>query len=125
MNYRINYIRFFIEQCVILYKPEQTPAGVCLKAIKKEENRMTLEGILIICLIGGIAGWLAGVLVKGFGFGIVANIVVGIIGAFVGSWLFGVLGISVAGGILGSIIVATIGAVVLLLVIGVIRKATK
>jgi uncharacterized membrane protein YeaQ/YmgE (transglycosylase-associated protein family) len=94
-------------------------------ANNKEENRMTLEGILIICLIGGIAGWLAGVLVKGFGFGIVANIVVGIIGAFVGSWLFGVLGISVAGGILGSIIVATIGAVVLLLVIGVIRKATK
>lgn len=86
---------------------------------------MTVEAILIIILIGAIAGWLAGVLVKGWGFGLIANIFIGIIGAFIGGLIFRELGISIGSGILGSIIVATIGAVVLLLVIGLIRGISR
>jgi uncharacterized membrane protein YeaQ/YmgE (transglycosylase-associated protein family) len=83
---------------------------------------MDLTSLLIFLAIGAVAGWLAGVLMKGGGFGLLGNIVVGVIGALVGGWLFGVLGIS-AGGLIGSILMATAGAVVLLLVVGLIRKA--
>lgn len=84
---------------------------------------MTIESLLIFLLIGAIAGWLAGVLVKGFGFGLVGNIIVGIVGAFVAGLLFPALGLSFGGGILGSIVFATIGAVVLLVVIRVFKRA--
>jgi uncharacterized membrane protein YeaQ/YmgE (transglycosylase-associated protein family) len=84
---------------------------------------MTIESLLIFLLIGAIAGWLAGVLVKGYGFGLVGNIVVGIVGAFVAGLLFPALGFSIAGGILGSILYATVGAVVLLLVIRLVKQA--
>jgi uncharacterized membrane protein YeaQ/YmgE (transglycosylase-associated protein family) len=84
---------------------------------------MTLETIVIWILIGAVAGWLAGLVVKGGGYGLVGDIIVGIIGAFVGGWLFGMAGISLAGGILGTILTATIGAVVLLLVIRVLKRA--
>ena len=69
------------------------------------------------------AGWLAVVLVKGYGFGLVGNIVVGIVGAFVAGLLFPALGFSIGGGILGSILYATVGAVVLLLVIRLVKQA--
>lgn len=84
---------------------------------------MALESILIWLLIGAVAGWLAGVIVKGYGFGLVGNIIVGILGAFVGGWLFGSLGISSGSGILGSVFGATVGAVVLLFVIRLLRRA--
>jgi uncharacterized membrane protein YeaQ/YmgE (transglycosylase-associated protein family) len=84
---------------------------------------MTIESLLIFLLIGAIAGWLAGVLVKGYGFGLVGNIVVGIVGAFVAGLLFPALGFSIGGGILGSILHATVGAVVLLLVIRLVKQA--
>ncbi len=84
---------------------------------------MTIESLLIFLLIGAIAGWLAGVLVKGFGFGLVGNIVVGIVGAFVAGLLFPALGFDLGGGILGSIVFATLGAVVLLLIIRVFKRA--
>lgn len=84
---------------------------------------MTIESRLIFLLIGAIAGWLAGVLVKGYGFGLVGNIVVGIVGAFVAGLLFPALGFSIGGGILGSILYATVGAVVLLLVIRLVKQA--
>jgi uncharacterized membrane protein YeaQ/YmgE (transglycosylase-associated protein family) len=84
---------------------------------------MTIESLLIFLLIGAIAGWLAGVLVKGYGFGLVGNIVVGIVGAFVAGLLFPALGFSIGGGILGSILYATVGAVVLLLVIRLVKQA--
>jgi uncharacterized membrane protein YeaQ/YmgE (transglycosylase-associated protein family) len=70
-------------------------------------------GILIFLLIGGIAGWLAGTIIKGRGFGVVGNIVVGIVGAVVGGLLFDFLGVR-SGGFLGSIITATLAAVILL-----------
>ncbi len=72
-------------------------------------------------IVGVIAGWLAGVLVKGGGFGLIGDLVVGIIGALIGGLLFG--GALLGGGVLGSILVATIGAVILLLVIRVLKKA--
>lgn len=84
---------------------------------------MTLESLLIFLLIGAVAGWLAGVLVKGYGFGIVGNIIVGIIGAFVAGLIFPSLGFSLGGGILGAIVHATLGAVLLLLVLRVIKPA--
>jgi uncharacterized membrane protein YeaQ/YmgE (transglycosylase-associated protein family) len=84
---------------------------------------MTLELLLIWLLIGAIAGWLAGTVVRGGGFGLPGDIIVGIVGAVIGGWLFGQLGILVAAGILGAILSATVGAIVLLLVIKVLRRA--
>jgi uncharacterized membrane protein YeaQ/YmgE (transglycosylase-associated protein family) len=84
---------------------------------------MALEAILIILIIGAVAGWLAGQIVRGMGFGLIGNIVVGIVGAFIAGWLLPQIGIHIAGGIIGSIINATIGAVVLLVIIGLIKRA--
>ncbi len=84
---------------------------------------MSLESILIICLIGGIAGWLAGVIMKGRGFGILGNIVIGILGAFVGSWVLGRLGISIGGDLLGAIINALIGSLIILFLISLVKRA--
>jgi uncharacterized membrane protein YeaQ/YmgE (transglycosylase-associated protein family) len=83
---------------------------------------MTAEAIIIILLVGAIAGWLAGLIVRGFGFGLLGNIVVGIVGAFVAGWLLPRIGIVIGGGIIASIINATIGAVILLVIIGLIRR---
>ncbi|MEO6925255.1 MAG: GlsB/YeaQ/YmgE family stress response membrane protein [Rhodanobacter sp.] len=88
------------------------------------EFAMSGEALIIFLLIGAIAGWLAGVLVRGFGFGLLGNIVVGIIGAFIAGWLLPRLGVSFQLGnpIVTSIIYAMIGAVVLLVLIGLIRR---
>ena len=83
---------------------------------------MDLTSIVMFLIIGAIAGWLAGVVMKGGGFGLIGDIVVGIIGAFIGGWLFGVLGIF-AGGLIGAVITAFVGACVLLFVIRLIKKA--
>jgi uncharacterized membrane protein YeaQ/YmgE (transglycosylase-associated protein family) len=79
--------------------------------------------LLWFCLVGLVAGWLAGVLVKGGGFGLLGDLVVGVLGALLGGWLFGKLGIWPSGGLLGAIIVATIGAVVLLVILRMIKRA--
>ena len=79
--------------------------------------------LLWFLIVGIVAGWLAGVLVKGGGFGVVGDLVVGVIGAVLGGWLFSTLGASAGGGLVGSIIVATIGAVVLLFVVRLIKRA--
>jgi uncharacterized membrane protein YeaQ/YmgE (transglycosylase-associated protein family) len=84
---------------------------------------MDITAILIIVLIGAVAGWLAGLIVKGFGFGLLGNIVVGIVGAFVAGLLFPRLGISIGSGIAGSIVHATIGAVILLFLIRLVKRA--
>ena len=78
--------------------------------------------ILIFLAIGAVAGWLAGTILKGGGFGLVADIIIGILGAVVGGLLFGLLGIS-ANGLIGSIVTATVGAIVLLFIIHAIKKA--
>lgn len=84
---------------------------------------MTLESLLIILIVGAVAGWLAGQIVKGYGFGLVGNIVVGIVGAALAGLLFPQLGFSIAAGIVGAIIHATIGAVILLFVIRLVKRA--
>jgi uncharacterized membrane protein YeaQ/YmgE (transglycosylase-associated protein family) len=84
---------------------------------------MALEAIIIVLIIGAVAGWLAGLIVKGVGFGLIGNIVVGIVGAFIAGWLLPRIGIAIGGGIVGSIINATIGAVILLVILGLIKRA--
>jgi len=83
---------------------------------------MDIINLLIFLLVGAIAGWLAGLIVKGRGFGVAGNIVIGVIGAVVGGYLFGILGIT-TGGLLGAIVMATIGAAALLYVVGLLKKA--
>jgi len=83
---------------------------------------MELQTLLIILAIGAVAGWLAGVIMKGGGYGLLGDIVIGIIGAFVGGFLFGLLGIS-AGGLVGQIITATVGAIVLIFILRMFKKA--
>ena len=83
---------------------------------------MSGESLLIILVVGLIAGWLAGLIIRGFGFGLVANIGIGVIGALVGSWLLPRLGIHPGSGIAASIVVATIGALVLLVLLGLISR---
>ncbi|RFU44178.1 GlsB/YeaQ/YmgE family stress response membrane protein [Paraburkholderia sp. DHOC27] len=80
------------------------------------------HGIIAWLVIGAIAGWLAGVLVKGGGFGLIVDIIVGIVGAFIGGWLAGALHISLGGGMIGSIITAVIGAVILLFIIRLFKR---
>ena len=81
-----------------------------------------IDSIIIMIVVGAIAGWLAGQIMRGFGFGLVWNIVIGIVGAFVGVWLMTTLHIMPFAGFLGSIINATIGAVVLLFIVGLVRR---
>jgi uncharacterized membrane protein YeaQ/YmgE (transglycosylase-associated protein family) len=83
---------------------------------------MALESLFVILIVGAIAGWLAGLIVKGYGFGLLGNIVVGIVGAFISGLLFPRLGINLGTGIAGSIVFAMIGAVILLLLIRVVRR---
>jgi len=78
--------------------------------------------LLWFLIIGLVAGWLASAVVGG-GFGLIGDIVVGVVGAFIGGFLFRQFGVSAGGGILGSIIVATVGAIVLLLLLRLVRRA--
>ena len=86
---------------------------------------MTTETILILIVVGIVAGWLAGVLVRGYGLGLVGNLVVGVAGAFIAAWLLPRIGVSftVGNAMVTSIVYATIGAVVLLLLVGLVRRA--
>jgi uncharacterized membrane protein YeaQ/YmgE (transglycosylase-associated protein family) len=82
---------------------------------------MSGESLLVILVIGLIAGWLAGHFVRGTGFGLVADICIGIIGALIASWLFPRLGIHLGTGMVARIIAATIGAIILLIVLRLVR----
>jgi len=79
------------------------------------------ESILVILLVGLVAGWLAGKIVRGTGFGLIGDIAIGIVGAFIASWLLPRLGISLGVGVVRAIINSTIGAVLLLLIIRLVR----
>jgi uncharacterized membrane protein YeaQ/YmgE (transglycosylase-associated protein family) len=79
------------------------------------------EGLLVILFVGLVAGWLAGKVVRGTGFGIIGDIVVGIAGALVASFLFPKLGITIGTGLISEIIYSAIGAIILLLVVRLIR----
>jgi len=84
---------------------------------------MSLDAIIVLLIVGAIAGWAAGQIVKGYGFGLVGNIVVGVIGAFIAGWLLPRLGIYIGGGgLVSQVISAIIGAVILLFLLGLVRR---
>ena len=83
---------------------------------------MGTESLIIFLIVGAIAGWLAGVAVKGYGFGLLGNIVVGVIGSFFGGLLLAHFHVIHVGGVMGSLIGATLGAVILLLLIRLVRR---
>ncbi len=83
---------------------------------------MAPETLVIWLVIGGVAGWLAGVIVKGYGYGLLGNIAIGILGSIIGGWLFGGYFVGSVGGIPGAILGATIGAVILLFALRIIRR---
>ncbi len=78
---------------------------------------LPVESLIVWLVVGAVAGWLAGSLVKGGGFGLPGDIIVGIIGAFIGGWLLPQLGVHIGVGIVGVVATATIGAVVLLVLL--------
>jgi uncharacterized membrane protein YeaQ/YmgE (transglycosylase-associated protein family) len=78
--------------------------------------------ILVIILIGAIAGWLGSVIYKGSGLGIIGNIVVGILGSFVGYWLLGQLGIHLGTGWIGAILTGAIGAIIILVILNLLFR---
>jgi len=78
--------------------------------------------LIVFLCIGALAGWIAGRLMKGSGFGLLGNMVVGIIGAVVGSWAFTELGVHVAKGLLGTLVTSVAGASILLFVVGLFKK---
>ena len=82
---------------------------------------MDIRGLLIFLATGAVAGWLAGTIMKGGGFGLLGNILIGVIGGVVGGYLLRMLAMA-AGGIVGSIVTATVGAVAFLFLIGLIKK---
>ncbi|WP_093034948.1 GlsB/YeaQ/YmgE family stress response membrane protein [Ruegeria marina] len=84
---------------------------------------MQFESLLVMLIVGALAGWLSGKIMAGRGFGLVGNLIVGIVGAFLAGLIFPALGFAVGGGFLASVLHATIGAVILLFLIGLIRKA--
>ena len=86
---------------------------------------MSGESLLVILAVGIAAGWLAGQFVQGTGFGLVGDLIVGIVGAFIASWLFPQLGIHLGSGIVSAIIEAAIGAVLLLLLINLVHGRTR
>src|SRR3954464_7149037 len=99
------------------------PAGAHL--IEDSKMHMSGESLLIILLVGIVAGWLAGQIVQGTGFGLVGDLVVGIIGAFIGSWVLPRLGIHLGTGLVAAIANATIGAILLLLTIKLVRGGAR
>ena len=82
-----------------------------------------MDGLLYWVVVGLIAGWLAGVVMKGGGYGIVVDIVLGMLGAIVGGWIFSMLGVGAGGGLIGGIVVAFIGAVVLVAITRALKRA--
>ena len=82
---------------------------------------MSGESLLVILLVGVIAGWLAGQIVRGTGFKLIGDLVIGVIGAFIGGWLLPRLGVQLGAGIIAAIVDATVGAIVLLLVVRLVR----
>ena len=83
---------------------------------------MEAESIVVWLVVGAVAGWLAGMIVKGGGFGLIGDIVVGIIGAVVAGWLLPRVGLYIGGGFIAEIINAVIGAVVLLIVVRLVKR---
>jgi uncharacterized membrane protein YeaQ/YmgE (transglycosylase-associated protein family) len=93
------------------------------RALRRQGEIMDIMAIIVTLLIGAVAGWLAGVVVVGGGFGLLGNILVGIAGAFIAALLFPRLGLglTLGGGIVGAIVTSALGAIVLLLIVNLLR----
>ena len=87
--------------------------------------QLSNEGIIVILLVGLVAGWLAGKIVRGTGFGIIGDILVGIAGALIASWLFPKLGVHLGTGLVSEIIYSAIGAIILLLIVRLLRTGGR
>jgi uncharacterized membrane protein YeaQ/YmgE (transglycosylase-associated protein family) len=87
------------------------------------EETMDVQALIIWLIVGAIAGWLAGMVVKGGGYGLIGDIIVGIIGGLIAGWLLPQIGIAIGAGIVGAIINAFIGAVILLILLRLVRRA--
>jgi uncharacterized membrane protein YeaQ/YmgE (transglycosylase-associated protein family) len=83
---------------------------------------MNGESLLIFLLVGALAGWLGGIVVKGYGLGLIGDIVVGVIGSFIGGWVFNYLHLLHGSGFLGAVIGATVGAIILLTALRLVRR---
>ena len=83
---------------------------------------MGVQSLIVWLIVGGVAGWLAGMVVKGGGFGLIGDIIVGIVGGLIAGWLLPQIGIVIGGGLIGAIINAFIGAVILLIIIRLIKR---
>jgi uncharacterized membrane protein YeaQ/YmgE (transglycosylase-associated protein family) len=86
-------------------------------------GKMDVQALIIWLVVGAIAGWLAGMVVKGGGYGLIGDIVVGILGGLIAGWLLPQVGIVIGSGIIAAIIDAFIGAVILLLILRLVRRA--
>ncbi len=84
---------------------------------------MEAQSLIVWLVVGAIAGWLAGMVVKGGGFGLIGDIIVGIVGAVIAGWLLPQIGIVIGGGLIGAVINAFIGAVILLVIIRLVKRA--
>jgi len=89
---------------------------------QKGEPHMDIGSILTWILVGGVAGFLADLVIKGIRMGLLGKIIVGILGGFLGGWLFSLLGISIGGTILSNILTAFVGAVILLIILRALRR---
>jgi uncharacterized membrane protein YeaQ/YmgE (transglycosylase-associated protein family) len=87
--------------------------------------QMSGQGLIVILFVGLVAGWLAGKIVRGTGFGIIGDIIVGILGAFIAGWLFPRLGFHLGVGLVEEILFSAIGAIVLLLIVRLIRTGGR
>lgn len=85
---------------------------------------MNTENLLVVLIIGAISGWLAGNIRRGYGFGLLGNIIVGILGAFIGNLISRETGLFLGAGLVGTIITAVLGALILLFLIGLVRRQT-
>jgi uncharacterized membrane protein YeaQ/YmgE (transglycosylase-associated protein family) len=84
---------------------------------------LATNSLIVILVVGLIAGWLAGQIMRGAGFGIIGDIIIGIIGAFIGTWLWGQLHLPTIGNFwINAIVISTVGALVLLLILRLIRR---
>jgi uncharacterized membrane protein YeaQ/YmgE (transglycosylase-associated protein family) len=93
-----------------------------LRAKQKLGENMDAEALIIWLIVGGVAGWLAGMVVKGGGYGLIGDIIVGIVGGLIAGWLLPRIGIVIGGGIIAAIINAFIGAVILLIVLRLVKR---
>lgn len=79
--------------------------------------------ILLFLLIGAIAGWLASLIMGGGGYGLIGDIIIGVIGGFIGGYLFGFFNVSAGSGWIGSLVTALVGAIVLIAVVRTLKRA--